>query len=87
MTAVADVLNGAADLIERRGWAQGYSPLRCCALTAILRAADGVSTYDAERALKAEIAPARVITWWNDEPGRTKAEVVAALRAAAENAA
>lgn len=36
MSAVADVLNGAADLIERDGWAQGYvasiGPARCAGI-------------------------------------------------------
>ena len=99
MTAVADVLNGAADLIERDGWCQHrYRSIeggRC--LTRALADAldlplDGLARWrndplylDAEEALR-RITGRYLLTGFNDHPDRTEAEVVAALRAAAETA-
>ncbi len=92
MSAVADVMNGAADLIERDGWAQGqYLNVHTggrCADGAITAAGVGVTYYvrnQAREVLRAYIGGNAPVIW-NDVPGRTKAEVVAALRAAAKDA-
>lgn len=87
---VADVLNGAADLIERDGWCQntshGAGGTRC-AVAAIRDARPlpvGVYTGALEWFERTLGCPSAAL--WNDAPGRTKTEVVAALRAAAERA-
>ncbi len=91
MSAVADVLNGAADLIERDGWMQGgfTDGTRRCASQAIYdataRGSNLVSFHEA-RDVFAESVQTELTWGWNDIPGRTKADVVAALRAAAEKA-
>lgn len=95
MSAAADVLNGAADLIERDGWVQGSAasigPARCAGI-AIDRTAQRLDTNGypvvcgfAKFLGLDGFATAEIINW-NDTPGRTKADVVAALRAAAERA-
>lgn len=90
MSAVADVLNGAADLIEREGWVQGhyYTPAGRCI--------DGaLSAVGANRSTKticqtwhylSKVTGSHSTISGTTPPGRTKAEVVAALRAAAEKA-
>ena len=99
MSAVANVLNGAADLIERDGWCQGryLGPNgEHCVTDALLQAAGTqpgdsgapgalVLYSDASLRLVAVVRDDR-LSVWNDEFGRTQAEVVAALRAAAERA-
>ena len=100
MSAVADVLNGAADLLEREGWCQGqYRNVdgRRCLARALADALDlplnGPANwhhnplYDAAALALKQVTGRHFIAMWNDEPGRTQAEVVAALRAAAEQAA
>lgn len=95
MSAVADVLNGAADLIEREGWVQNGGGL--CAAVAIerewrkerrVRFSDVLEklTVHIGRPTADPLGAYLTITTWNDEQERTKAEVVAALRAAAERA-
>ena len=78
----------ADDLIERDGWEQGYSATeRSCAYIAVDRVARIHGHYgDAIRALREQIGVPSISNW-NDRLGRTKAEVVAALRAAVERAA
>lgn len=88
MSAVADVLNGAADLIERDGWCQGTpqgdGPV--CAGVAICRSSNGVRLQtEAITRLTRHTGWSSVIGW-NDSPGRTKTEVVAALRTVAREA-
>lgn len=98
----ADVLNRAADLLEEFGWCQqaearnykgvGGDALdpdvaRFCIYGALRRAGIDLGApryfgWDCWDAMGLEGAPGP----WNDEPGRTKAEVVAALRSAAEKA-
>jgi hypothetical protein len=94
VSAVADVLNVAADLIERDGWCQGYftDPLgrRCvdgaiCATSTMLPTTHWTDRAAARSALLLWLGERHID--WNDAPGRTQAEVVAALRAAAERAA
>ena len=94
MTGVADVLNGAADLIERDGWCQGTfrDGGARCASRAIGDAAEntknphGPDWSDAAHICLRKLTGHWFVSGWNDKPGRTKAEVVAALRAAAERA-
>lgn len=97
MSAVADVLNGAADLIEsgRAKWKQAPVSGGVCAALAMGRsnamngpAPDVVFVMARHLGWKdGERDPLGYIFRWNDAPGRTKAEVVAALRTAAERAA
>lgn len=100
MSAVADVLNGAADLIERDGWCQRKyrgADGEHCVTDALMRAA-GTKPGDTGSGAQLDLYSDACLAvypftggWglpsWNDTPGRTKAEVVAALRAAAERAA
>lgn len=94
MSATADVLNGAADLIERDGWCQ-HRPRGCdgerCADNA-LRVAVGVRSdgayvfVEARGALLDKVGYLNITTW-NDSFRRTKAEVVHALRSTASRVA
>lgn len=94
-----EVLLKAAEMVER-GWCQGMGARNAagrevrptsraavcwCAHGAILRSAkDGVGWLCMEHLARAiGIAPCDV-TGWNDAPKRTQAEVVSALKAAAE---
>ncbi len=94
---VADVLNAAADLIDggavQWGFGEDLSRSVVCMGTAMGR----VCNADVNRDVIEHLA--RTLGWtrdkpdvlgfifnWNDAPGRTQAEVVAALRAAAERA-
>lgn len=99
---VADVLDAAADLLEKpKAWTQfatarasNRKPVSAvsdkavcfCAGGAIVRAAGGVS--QASNALRTLLfsLPEGSIADFNDEKGRTQSEVVAALRAAATSA-
>jgi hypothetical protein len=83
------VLLDAASLIEQKGWCQGSAMMddASCAAWAITQAARNLSQYDyglAEHVGNrlARIVGARSIPFWNDAPGRTKEEVIAAMRAA-----
>lgn len=91
---VADVLNKAADLIDERGWFQ-KSPdaTSLCALKAIQHASSaGPARFQARAAFVRHVgaqvgpmgSPSVAIIDWNDEPGRTQAEVTAALRETAK---
>lgn len=109
---VAEVLDGAANLLEKPGaWTQGAfsrnadgsadrdedetsasSPVCWCALGALAEVS-GVDTLEPYAfALTAPKTPAYLelrdliggdVAYWNDEPGRTQAEVVGKLREAA----
>jgi hypothetical protein len=95
--SVADVLDGAADLLEKPGaWTQGVlarhangNPIdpsepnaSCwCALGAITRIDDGPKIRAASDAVGR--LTTHGITYFNDMPGRTQAEVIAKLREAA----
>ena len=86
-----EILAKAADLIEERGWCQGVgitgTGQRC--LGRALWDATGLpidaqcpavpAWRDAEAALTKELDPLDIILY-NDAPGRTKEEVVTALR-------
>jgi hypothetical protein len=83
-----DVLLHAALLIEERGWNQGsyQQDGRLCLLGAINLAQTG--RHDKWNDMEATLAVRGVLPTscgdWNDAPGRTAAEVIAALRAAAD---
>jgi hypothetical protein len=97
----ADILDGAADVIERDGWHQGaYSAAPtgewegsapACVLGAMNRAAGrnfwGDLLEAARRALGEAVGGGGLFhfTDWNDAPERTKQEVLDALRLAAKN--
>ena len=99
MSAVADVLNGAADLLLEDGWVQGDyrgpNGEHCMvdAIGAAIRtSAPGRPPWFSPKYAEATLAVRVVVgssllAAWQDQPGRTQAEVVAALRAAAEQAA
>jgi len=93
---VAEVLDRAADLIEPAGaWTQGKwgSPETCmCAEGAIFAACEASPMYDRNRipgaigvltSMLPAIPRGNPIAFWNDDPERTQAEVVAKLREAA----
>lgn len=75
------VLLDAADILEERGWIQGFS-----------RTSDGYCIMGALDAASAVTEPARnalfmlaykiggPVPQWNDTPGRTKEEAIAMLR-------
>lgn len=91
MSVVADGLNRAADLIERDGWVQRqfYDRGRRCLDGAIMAALASPAFWRERRSARelVEEAMGGDLYEFNDTPGRTQAEVVAALRAAAERAA
>lgn len=82
MKTTADILNAAADLLEQPGaWTQGEIKYGAI-VDAILQAAGpGFNITRACNALRSVIQDA--IVCFECAPGRTQAEVVAALRAAA----
>lgn len=83
---VADLLDDAADLIERRGWCQGrYQDTdgRLCSVGA-LAAANGdtlASYFPAVLVLSRRVGD---VVGWNDALGRTEQEVLDTFRAAAK---
>lgn len=101
--SVAEVLNKAADLLEKPGaWTQGalgrledgtpvysadapsLSRASCYCMAGALWVANGYQYPEAAfDALPA--GPREGTGQWNDAPGRTQAEVVAALRQAAKD--
>ena len=110
MRSPAEVLDAAADRIERDGWHQGdffadqpslpsfdesdiarvlkAKPQPCCVMGALIAEADGDMELAEDRAgrlleLHLGLSYISQVPQWNDEAGRTKEEVVAALRAAA----
>lgn len=91
------ILATAADILEADGWCQGVArdqAGRHCALGAIGTAAhkDGANlltreAFELQDAATDMLQAHLEVDWvheWNDKPGRTKDEVVQALRAAAE---
>lgn len=93
MTSKArEVLLDAVEYIETHGWCQGgqgYGPNgQRCMLRAMMHSADHVratmSAFAVAREAVAEEIGTLAIASWNDSPGRTRAEVVAKLRAAAD---
>lgn len=88
----ADVLRRAADLLEEFGWCQrrwgSKAQGEMCATGAIREALAeyGFSKDDLKPIVTVArlLGPPYSIISWHDTPGRTKAEVTAALRQAAE---
>lgn len=86
-----DVLHRAADLLSEFGWCQGREGSldegEICAMGAVNEAARSLGVPfrrdDALDLALDRIAP--YVPEWNDAPGRTKEEVVAALRHTAES--
>jgi len=91
-----DILRQAAAVLESKGWCQGMMHGiggTCCMLGAITTAAwaephDGHAVRriaERERActMVVQLLRGRAISEWNDEPGRTKEQVVAKLLEAA----
>jgi hypothetical protein len=89
--AVAEALEGAANVLRTIGWCQGVGRKRMlgvivgyCAIGALGKAVgvDGNDNYDiaiaAETAVMRYLRHDRFITLppWNDEPGRTSEEVI-----------
>lgn len=80
------ILWNAADYIEAHGWCQGTIKVgvRVCAMGALSESIgdrNHVIAQDAVNRLTARVGT--YVAQWNDDPGRTKEEVIAALRAAA----
>ena len=75
------ILNAAADLIERDGWCQYQFTKgdKRCLVGAIERAA-GYETYASVLMYFQKRQRIANAVNWNDREGRTKAEVIAALR-------
>ena len=95
MKTPSEILTDAADLIERDGWRQGRGSQGQCATSAIWEAnrtegipktAQAHAETEALSALR-DVINRHAIPKWNDGPGRTKEEVVSALREAARRAA
>lgn len=92
---VRQVLRDAAQLLEQHGWCQRQSRTGGGALDvagAIAAAAGGAWRTErrAHHALEVWLiwhTNAASVAQWNDAPERTKAEVLAALRAAAQDVA
>lgn len=88
---VKEVLLKAAEIIEERGWCQGsYNKEtgEVCAKGGLRKAVgwphqDGEGYYGALDALYTLIGAGTILSW-NDTPGRTKSDVITALRQAAE---
>lgn len=83
------VLLDAADLLEREGWANlSKHDSGLCVYRAIKRI---VRTYDVSEAQRrlalhvGAISPTHGLYSWNDTPGRTKEEVLTALRECARS--
>jgi hypothetical protein len=84
----ATALRKARSYLVKHGWTQGnYMDAMgaCCAAGAIYRVRGGDVAMDAICSLGIP-TDACSITFWNDAPGRTKAEVLAAFTAAIEAA-
>ena len=96
---VAADLRAAADVLERDGWTQGDYVTECgrCVMGAIAAALGGSygetsvpyenhgRRYLALREIRNSVGTYD-LDLWNDTHGRTAAEVIAALRAAADRA-
>ena len=100
---VAEVLNRAADLLEKPGaWTQGAFALTAdgkelvygnnlskavcyCVNGALFKVGTERQALDAQEILRDRL-DVKGTPYWNDAPGRTQAEVVQALRAAASQA-
>ena len=96
----ADVLERAADLLEEFGWCQGGTAFDANGVLTYALAKNAVSFCAGGAIIRASVDLGLVgngswdlvprslsgIPSWNDDPGRTKTEVVARLREAAARA-
>jgi hypothetical protein len=87
---VRDVLHRAADLLEEFGWCQGRAGSKAdgamCAGGAVIEAVADFRNGPNFWTTWSRFCEKYRGTSWNDAPGRTKEEVVTALREAAERA-
>jgi hypothetical protein len=86
------ILLDAANLLEEKGWVRGeYRSIKgFCAEGAMMHVAVGTTLYDDLNLARVTLAHhlgALNIPLWNDHPQRTKAQVIASLRAAAQGEA
>lgn len=84
----AEILEGAADLIERDGWCQGHAMNdagEMCLMQALVFTASGMCEFHKLRRILGHAIDEPIVEW-NDRPGRTKEEVITALREAAKMA-
>ena len=82
----SEVLNLAADLIQKKGhWKGGQWDGGTCAANAITDSQGNVSNLEPYHALCGYLGKSDIgdIFEWNDAPGRTAAEVIEVLRACA----
>ena len=99
MSKVDDTLNLAAELVEKRGWTQKTYETRdgqVCLMGAVHMALgiepnvftddETFNIYLAARDRLQDILDVDSPIEWNDQPERTKEQVVSALRAAARHA-
>jgi hypothetical protein len=79
LTEAQKTLQAAANYIEQHGWCQNAAETEAgvCALHAIFLCG-GRAPFHAERTLEQRLG--RSIVYWNDDPARTKEEVIAELR-------
>jgi hypothetical protein len=87
---VAADLRAAAEVLRRSGWAQGgLAKHGFCAIEAIWQARSQIGGWESQarvEQLRTIIPAPHSIVDWNDAPGRTADEVIAALEAAADAA-
>lgn len=88
LTAESRALLDAADYIEKHGWCQGevFGPDDAvCAIGAIMATATNLGILDRAAGLLARYLDIGIdrVARWNDDPSRTKDQVISALREAA----
>jgi hypothetical protein len=86
MSSTGDFLRTAAMVIEKHGWVQGkFGSELCgfCILGAMLHTCDVTNITRAQMFLDT-ITGLYGVAHWNDQPGRTKEEVLALLTQAAK---
>lgn len=89
MNVIKETLSACADRIERNGWCQfepiGEDGKSMCAVATIdeLTRQDPYLYGEVSAALKAHLGVRNLVAW-NDRAGRTKDEVVATFRDAAD---
>lgn len=92
MAEVREILSKAADYLSQPGhWTQRQPQdgAAVCAVRAITHAASQLGATETERygackAVMSVVGVTGALFLWNDAPGRTQAEVVAAFRKAAQ---
>lgn len=88
----AQILRDAAELIRTRGWCQGEYEIDGCLCifgavhVALGREPDGIGFTTADRQIADALRSATgvvIVPDWNDAPGRTAEQVIAAIERAA----